>query len=153
MTSFYYYDQNPSWVSFLLQIWAFVIETSLGLSNLNLKGKTNRTLVVVIKWRHRSNGLFYQYCVVYKFACDRTRNLTSVSNVCEAAPISLFWAPNRLEFRISFHPDWQIDNGYFNWPIMARTRILVHMQGRRTRISALLRRRTWPEFSFVCGAG
>ena len=28
-------------------------------------------------------------------------------------------------FRISFHPDWQIDNGFFNRPIMTRTKILV----------------------------
>ena len=44
------------------------------------------------------------------------RNLASVSNVCEAAPISLFWAPTDLQiagraFRISFHPDWQMDHG------------------------------------------
>ena len=32
-------------------------------------------------------------------------------------------------FRICFHPDWQIDNGIFNWPIMASTQILVHMWG------------------------
>ena len=41
-------------------------------------------------------------------------NLTPVSNVCEAAPKSLFWASNRVEritrnaFRISFQTDWQI---------------------------------------------
>ena len=49
MTSYYYYDQNPSGVCFLVQIWAFVIETSLGLPNLNMKGKTERILVVVVK--------------------------------------------------------------------------------------------------------
>ena len=38
-------------------------------------------------------------------------------------------------FRISFHPEWQIDNGFFNRPIMARTQILVHRWGHRTRIS------------------
>ena len=31
MTSFYYYEQNPSGVCFLGQIKAFVIQTSLGL--------------------------------------------------------------------------------------------------------------------------
>ena len=35
----------------------------------------------------------------------------------------------RSAFRISFHPDWQIDNGFFNRPIMARTQILVHRWG------------------------
>ena len=29
-------------------------------------------------------------------------------------------------FRISFQPDWQIDNGFFNRPIMERTQFLVH---------------------------
>ena len=33
MTSFYYYDQNPSGFCFLVQIRAFVIQTSLGLQN------------------------------------------------------------------------------------------------------------------------
>ena len=37
MTSFYYYDQNPSGFCFLVQIRAFVIQTSLGLQNLNKK--------------------------------------------------------------------------------------------------------------------
>ena len=36
---------------------------------------------------------------------------------------------------------------------MARTQILVHKGRPRTRISALFRRRTQPEFSFACGAG
>ena len=49
MTSFYYYDQNPSRFCFLVQIRAFVIETSLGLSNLNMKRKPKRILVVVVK--------------------------------------------------------------------------------------------------------
>ena len=34
--------------------------------------------------------------------------------------------PNNA-FQISFQPDLQIDNGYFNKPIMAHTEILVHM--------------------------
>ena len=32
-------------------------------------------------------------------------------------------------FQISFQPDWQIDNGFVNWPIMARTQILEHTGG------------------------
>ena len=58
MTSFYYYDQNPSGVCFLVQIKAFVIQTLLGLPNLSVKGKTKRILVVVVKWRHRANCRF-----------------------------------------------------------------------------------------------
>ena len=49
MTSFYYYDQKLSGFCFLVQIRAFAIQTSLGLQNLNMKGKTKRILVVVVK--------------------------------------------------------------------------------------------------------
>ena len=58
-------------------------------------------------------------------ACVADVILTSVSNVGGAASRSSFCAPNglneitRSEFRIFFHADWQIDNGVFNWPIMA----------------------------------
>ena len=50
------------------------------------------------------------------------RDLTPVhpvSNVREAVPISLFQASNRINeitgnaFRISLHPDWQIDRSFF----------------------------------------
>ena len=57
MTSFYYYDQNPLGFCFLVRIRAFVIQTSLGLQNLNIKGKTKKIMVVAVKWRHRANGL------------------------------------------------------------------------------------------------
>ena len=36
-------------VCFLVQIRVFVIQTSLGLQNLNMKGETKRILVVVVK--------------------------------------------------------------------------------------------------------
>ena len=49
MTSFYYYDQNSSGFCFPVQIAAFVIYTSMGSPNLNMKGKTTRILVVVVK--------------------------------------------------------------------------------------------------------
>ena len=52
-----YYDQNPSGFSFLVQITAFIVKISLALPNLNMKRKTKRILVVVVKWRHRANGL------------------------------------------------------------------------------------------------
>ena len=44
---------------------------------------------------------------------------------------------------ISFHLDWQIDDGIYNKPIIARTRILVQRWRPRTRISVLFRRRTF----------
>ena len=46
-------------------------------------------------------------------------------------------------FRISFHLDWQIDDGIYNRPIIAHTRILVQRWRPRTMISALFRRRTF----------
>ena len=49
MTSFYYYDQNAPGFCSIVQIRAFVVQTSLGLQNLNMKGKTKRILVVVVK--------------------------------------------------------------------------------------------------------
>ena len=73
------------------------------------------------------------------------RNLTSVSNVCEAAPISMFRAPNGLnelpEVRVEF-PFILIDQSamaLFNRPMMARTQIRVHRWEPRTR---MFRRRT-----------
>ena len=42
MASFYYYDQNPLGFCFLVQIRAFVIQSSPGLPNLDMKGKTKR---------------------------------------------------------------------------------------------------------------
>ena len=52
-----------------------------------------------------------------------------------------------------FQPNWQIDNGYFNRPVMALTQILVHSWRPRTKISVLARRRTYQRFGFVCGDG
>ena len=48
-------------------------------------------------------------------------------------------------FRISFHTDWLIDNGFLNRPIIERAQILVHRWGPRAR--------TQLDFSFVCDAG
>ena len=57
MTSPSYCNQNPSGFCFLVQIRSFVISTSLGLQNLNMKGKRKRIVVVVVKQCHRANGL------------------------------------------------------------------------------------------------
>ena len=50
MTSFYYYDQNPSAFCFLVQIRAFVIQTSLGLQNLNEKDSGRSKMTPLCKW-------------------------------------------------------------------------------------------------------
>ena len=58
------------------------------------------------------------------------RNLTMVSNIREAVPRSLFWAPNRLNesrevrFEFPFILIGQSIVYFFNRPIMARTQIL-----------------------------
>ena len=83
-------------------------------------------------------------------------NLTPVSTVWQAVPRSLFWAPmsnglNELpEVRFEFP---FILNGKLTRTIMARNQMLVHRWGPWTRISALFRRQTQAEFSFVCSAG
>ena len=61
-------------------------------------------------------------CVV---TCVSGVVLRRLVNICEAAPISLFWAPNELNVLPDVRPDWQIDNVFFNRPIMAPTQILV----------------------------
>ena len=70
MTSFYYYDENTSGLCFLVLIRAFVIETSLGLPNKNMKGKMKRILVVVVKWHHRANGLYRLLLRHYLFSTE-----------------------------------------------------------------------------------
>ena len=101
----------------------------------------------VLRWK---STLWIVPCNI-TYSLRRRRNLTpvSLSKVCEAAPISLFWAPphrtqriTRKAFRISFQPDWQTDNGFLYRPIMARAQILVHRWVPRTRIPALSRRQT-----------
>ena len=74
-------------------------------------------------------------------------NLILVSKVCETGSIdNLVLGSLRTQriienaFRVSFQPDWQINNGFFNRPIMARIQILVHRWRPKTRISALFRR-------------
>ena len=49
MTSFYYYNQNPSGFCFLVKIRAGIT-----------KFKYERILVVVVKRGHRANGLFWK---------------------------------------------------------------------------------------------
>ena len=82
----------------------------------------------------------------------RRRNLSPVSNVCEAAKRSLFWTPNGLNEQADVRFQFPFNLiGYYqscrtivflNRPIMARKQILVRCWGPRTRISALVRRRT-----------
>ena len=55
------------------------MEISLGLPNLNMKRKTKRILVVVVKWRHRANGLFLNFeCTFCGFLSRRCKNVENV---------------------------------------------------------------------------
>ena len=64
------------------------------------------------------------------YSLPHRRNLPSVRKLGlrNSADI-LVLVPQRTQritesaFQISFHPDWQIDNGFFKRPIMARTSI------------------------------
>jgi len=58
VTSFYYNDQNPSGVCFLVQIKAFCYSNLAGITKFEHERKNERVLVVVVKCRHRANGLF-----------------------------------------------------------------------------------------------
>ena len=66
-------------------------------------------------------------------------NLTLVRNVCETVPRSLVWAPYGLSkllevcFKFLFNMIGKSAMAFFNRPIMARTQILVHRWGPRTR--------------------
>ena len=66
---------------FLVQIRAFaILKTSPGLPNLNIKEKTKWILVVVVvvKWRHRPNGLFDKLTELgTKYVCKAKKNLFS----------------------------------------------------------------------------
>ena len=89
----------------------------------------------------------------------RRRNLTWVSNVSEAEPRSLFWAPKglnelpELRFEFPFVLICKLTMPFLKGQFTARTQILVRRRGPRKTISALFRRRSQPEFSFVCGVG
>ena len=100
-------------------------------------------------WDQKPHGNACYACWAF-VSRRRRRNLTSVSGVCQRTQ----WITGSA-FRIFFYPDWQINNDIFNRPVlkMARTQILVHRWGPRTRILALFRRRTLPEFSIVRDVG
>ena len=54
--------------------------------------------------------------------------------------------------RISLQPYWQIDNGFFNGPILVFTQVLIRRLEPVTRISALFRlRRDIPETVPITG--
>ena len=54
--------------------------------------------------------------------------------------------------RISLQPYWQIDNGFFNGPILVFTQVLIRRLEPVTRISALFRlRRDIPETGPITG--
>ena len=88
-------------------------------------------------------------------------NLTSVSNVCEAVPVSLFWELGTLRTqritgdvsRISFQPDWQIDNhgAYSNPETQLETQ--PRTQSLAITFEGYLRKRSFvpsiPRFSLV----
>ena len=64
-------------------------------------------------------------------SCVENCYLASVSNALGISVDNRVLGPQRIQrftgnaLRISFHSDWQINNGFFNRPITARTQILV----------------------------
>ena len=104
--------------------------------------------------------LFVQWRLLFLFPSDRLykalslasvrhgRSLTSVSDVCKAATLSLFLVPNGLNellevlFEFSFDLMSQLNSGFFKRRTMAHTQNLIHRWRPRARILALVRRRT-----------
>ena len=64
-------------------------------------------------------------------SCVENCYLASVSNALGISADNRVLGPQRIQrftgnaLRISFHSNWQINNGFFNRPITARTQILV----------------------------
>ena len=70
--------------------------------------------------------------------------LTSVSNALRISTDNCVLGPQQIQrftgnaLRISFHSDWQINNGFFNRRITARTQILVHSWAQDKDFGAVL---------------
>ena len=69
MTSFYYYDQNPSVFCFLVLISAFVIQTSLGLTKVKYERKNEKD-------SGRSSKMTRSRCLVSETRLDKRDTLT-----------------------------------------------------------------------------
>ena len=67
MTSFYYYDQNPSGLYFLVQIRAFANLTGISNQIFKIERKKKRILVVVIEWHHRAKANNWDIVGLYYF--------------------------------------------------------------------------------------
>ena len=89
------------------------------------------------------------------------RNLTSVRNVCEAAPICLFWVPNGHnelpEGHLNFLSSSLADNLTVailtgqSWCILKY--ISAQVGAKNKDFSAVLQMDSEPGFSFVCSGG
>ena len=93
---------------FLVQIKAFVNKTSLGLPNLNMKGKTKWILVLVVKRRHRANGPLEPfsgresqdiYCWLEKFK----NQFKSRGHKLDSAWLAFSWARNLTGLAKTFY--------------------------------------------------
>ena len=88
MASFYYYDQSPLGFWFVVQIRTFLIKTSLGFPNLNMKGKTKSILAVsskmtlLWKWPITWNDeLSMHVKTIFHFASTLNRRLNTFWHV------------------------------------------------------------------------
>ena len=116
MTSFYYYDQNPSGFCFLVQIRAFAIPTSLGLQNLNMKGKNEKDfgrsskMTPSCKWligtqkKKPSQTLFSWLLSVRRPHITLFSLFTSIFFAVLAYPISIFWTWENKAIELTTNP-------------------------------------------------
>ena len=116
MASFYYYDQNPSGFCFLVQIRAFAIPTSLGLQNLNMKGKNEKDfgrsskMTPSCKWligtqkKKPSQTLFSWLLSVRRPHITLFSLFTSIFFAVLAYPISIFWTWENKAIELTTNP-------------------------------------------------
>ena len=81
-------------------------------------------------------SIIYPIVVINSLCCRR--NLTAVSSVCEAILVLCrprTWRITGNALRSSLQPDQQIDNGFCNRPIMARSEILLGLDRHLSAVS------------------
>ena len=102
MTSFYYYDQNPSGFCFLVLIRAFVIQTSLGYERKNEKdsGRSSK-MTPSCKWPiDKSGPLFLEFN-----RCEDTIQLFKQIANSVTWPLYLPWSRLTFAFNLLYE-DW-----------------------------------------------
>ena len=140
MASFYYYDQSPLGFWFLVQIRTFLIYTSLGFPNWNMKGKTTSILAVsskmtlLCKWPITwNNELSMHVKTIFHFTSTPNRRLNTFRHVLNIKSQFLLVLRHQTSFpavRFFFSQRLAQAAGFF--PRLASEWRLVHLFKSRT---------------------